>query len=54
MDIEIFTTGVRREVQWEEGKYFFDRGTILFHKFNNTNITYQQFHSCLHLYFTHS
>ena len=53
MDIKIFTTrwgvgvGVGRfECSGNGGKCFFDIVTILFHHYNNTNITYQQFNSC--------
>ena len=34
-------------------RWFFDRVPILLHQCNNTNITYEQFYSCLHWYFTH-
>ena len=41
--INIFTTGAFGG----GGIFFFDRVAILFHQYNNTNITYQQFYSCL-------
>ena len=63
IDMKIFTTGtIGLQIMsvFEtggavgRGKCFFDRVTILFHHCNNTNITYQQFYSCLCGYFTHS
>ena len=47
MDIKIFTTEGVPGGAVGGGKCFFDRAPILFHQFNNTNITYQQFYSCL-------
>ena len=48
MEINFFTAGgVCGGAVGERGNVFFDRVTILSHQYNNTNITYQQFYSCL-------
>ena len=46
VDIKIFIT-VDRGGALVRGKCFLGKVTILFNQCNNTNITYQQFYSCL-------
>ena len=46
MDIKIFTTGGFGGAV-EGGECFFNIVTILYLQCNKTNITYQQFYSCL-------